>query len=114
MCDSDTFEFPFQSNNKTATVEVGQETNVSLTDILQAVQNILNAGGYSYVDEVRAVSYGELENTIYTSDPEDSIWIESNDGLDRRMAKETMMNADAMAERASDSWAGEANPFQEN
>ena len=61
MCDSDTFEFTFQSNNKTATVEVGQETNVSLTDILQAVQNILNAGGYSYVDEVRGVSYGELE-----------------------------------------------------
>ena len=114
MCDSDTFEFTFQSNNKTATVEVGQETNVSLTDILQAVQNILNAGGYSYVDEVRAVSYGESENTIYTSDLEDSIWIESNDGLERRMAKETMMNADAMAERASDSWAGEANPFQEN
>ena len=45
MCDNESFEFIFQSSNKTATVEVGQSESVSLTEILQAVQNILISGG---------------------------------------------------------------------
>tara|TARA_B100001996_G_scaffold369025_2_gene342063 strand:- start:855 stop:1190 length:336 start_codon:yes stop_codon:yes gene_type:complete len=111
MCDNESFEFIFQSSNKTATVEVGQSESVSLTEILQAVQNILISGGYDYVDEVRAVSYGPSKNTIYTSNPEDSQWIESDNGLERRMATETIMNAEAQAERMSGSWARENESF---
>ena len=111
MYENDTFEFRFSSGNKMATVEIGQSQPVNLTDVLKAVQNILIAGGYDYVDEVRAVSYGEKENQIYTSNTEDDIWIESSDGLERRMAKETILNAGVQAEKNSESWAGEELPF---
>ena len=111
MYENDTFEFRFSSGNKMATVEIGQSQPVNLTDVLKAMQNILIAGGYDYVDEVRAVSYGEKENQIYTSNTEDDMWIESSDGLERRMAKETILNAGVQAEKNSESWAGEELPF---
>ena len=40
-----------------------------------AVQDILVAGGFTYVDEVR-VNYGERKNKMYSSNPEDPMWTE--------------------------------------
>ena len=36
-------------------------------------------GGFTYVDEVRAVNYGERKNKMYSSNPEDAIWEEDID-----------------------------------
>ena len=47
-----------------------------MTDVLRAVQDILVAGGFTYVDEVGAVNYGERKNKVYSSNPEDAIWEE--------------------------------------
>ena len=64
MYETDTYEFYFNSGNKIARIEIGQNEELSLTDVLRAVQDILVAGGFTYVDEVRAVNYGERENKI--------------------------------------------------
>ena len=76
MYENDTYEFCFNSGNKIARVEIGQEGELTLTDVLRAVQDILVAGGFTYVDEVRAVNYGERKNKMYSSNPEDAIWEE--------------------------------------
>ena len=65
MYETDTYEFCFNSGNKIARVEIGQEGELTLTDVLRAVQDVLVAGGFTYVDEVRAVNYGERKNKMY-------------------------------------------------
>ena len=62
MYETDTYEFCFNSGNKIARVEIGQEGELTLSDVLRAVQDILVAGGYTYIDEIRAVNYGEGNN----------------------------------------------------
>jgi len=76
MYETDTYEFCFNSGNKIARVEIGQEGELTLTDVLRAVQDILVAGGFTYVDEVRAVNYGERHNKMFSSNPEDVMWTE--------------------------------------
>ena len=76
MYETDTYEFCFNSGNKIARVEIGQNGELTLTDVLRAVQDVLVAGGFTYVDEVRAVNYGERKNKMYSSNPEDAIWEE--------------------------------------
>ena len=76
MYETDTYEFSFNSGNKIARVEIGQEGELTLTDVLRAVQDILVAGGFTYVDEIRAVNYGERQNKIFSSNPEDPMWNE--------------------------------------
>ena len=70
------YEFSFQSGNKSARIEIGQNNELTLTDVLEAVKDILITGGFTYVDEVRAVNYGERQNKIFSSNPEDSMWNE--------------------------------------
>ena len=41
MYENDTYEFCFNSGNKIARVEIGQEEELTLTDVLRAVQDIL-------------------------------------------------------------------------
>jgi len=61
----------------------------------------LIAGGFDYVDEVRAVNYGEKVNTIHSSDSGGNSWTEpadipppdDDDDLPRLMAKETLREA---------------------
>ena len=101
MYETDTYEFCFNSGNKIARIEIGQEGELTLTDVLRAVQDILVAGGFTYVDEVRAVNYGERKNKMYSSNPEDAIWEEDieipvpeDDGF-REVEHETVvLNAD--------------------
>ena len=101
MYETDTFEFCFNSGNKIARIEIGQEGELTLTDVLRAVQDVLVAGGFTYVDEVRAVNYGERKNIMYSSNPEDSMWTEEievpvpeDDGF-REVEHETVvLNAD--------------------
>ena len=76
MYETDTYEFCFNSGNKIARIEIGQIEVLFLSDVLRAVQDILVAGGYTYVDEIRAVNYGERHNKIFSSNPEDSTWTE--------------------------------------
>ena len=101
MYENDTFEFCFNSGNKIARIEIGQVEELTLTDVLRAVQDVLVAGGFTYVDEVRAVNYGERKNIMYSSNPEDSMWSEEievpppeDDGF-REVEHETVvLNAD--------------------
>ena len=101
MYETDTYEFCFNSGNKIARIEIGQEGELTLTDVLRAVQDVLVAGGFTYVDEVRAVNYGERKNKMYSSNPEDAIWEEDievpvpeDDGF-REVEHETVvLNAD--------------------
>ena len=79
MYATDTFEFSFHSGNKVARIEVGQDEELNITDVLEAVQNILTAGGFTYVDEVRAVNHGDRYNKIFSSNQEDSMWSEENE-----------------------------------
>lgn len=76
MYETDTYEFSFNSGNKIARIELGQNGELTLTDVLRAVQDVLVAGGFTYVDEVRAINYGERQNKIFSSNPEDSMWNE--------------------------------------
>ena len=101
MYETDTFEFCFNSGNKIARIEIGQVEELTLTDVLRAVQDVLVAGGFTYVDEVRAVNYGERKNKMYSSNPEDPMWSEEievpppeDDGF-REVEHETVvLNAD--------------------
>ena len=101
MYETDTFEFCFNSGNKIARIEIGQQEELTLTDVLRAVQDVLVAGGFTYVDEVRAVNYGERKNKMYSSNPEDPMWSEEievpppeDDGF-REVEHETVvLNAD--------------------
>ena len=76
MYETDTYEFSFNGGNKVARIEIGQDEALTLTEILEAVKDVLVAGGFTYVDEVRAINYGERQNKIYSSNPEDSMWNE--------------------------------------
>ena len=79
MYETDTYEFCFNSGNKIARIEIGQNEQLFLSDVLRAVQDILVAGGYTYIDEIRAVNYGERHNKIFSSNPEDSTWTEESE-----------------------------------
>ena len=65
------FEFQFEGPNKSVSITIGEDNDLYVVDILEAVRDILVAGGYNYVDEVRAINYGERENQIFTSNRED-------------------------------------------
>ena len=93
------YEFNFTSDNKTAVIEIGLEHELTLTDVLQAVQNILIVGGFNYVDEIRAISYGDKENKVFSSNLEGNEWTEPHDDsryiddLPKIMAEETLRTA---------------------
>ena len=99
MYETDTFEFTFSSGNKIARIEIGQDKELFLSDVLEAVQNILTVGGYTYIDEVRAVNYGERYNKIYSSNSEDSDWNEEievpppEEDIFKKMTYETITDA---------------------
>lgn len=99
MYETDTFEFTFSSGNKIARIEIGQDKELFLSDVLEAVQNILTVGGYTYIDEVRAVNYGERYNKIYSSNSEDSDWNEEievpppEEDIFKKMTYETFTDA---------------------
>ena len=101
MYETDTYEFCFNSGNKIARIEIGQEGELTLSDVLRAVQDVVVAGGFTYVDEIRAVNYGERQNKIFSSNPEDPMWNEEieipvpeDDGF-REVEHETVvLNAD--------------------
>ena len=76
-----TFGFTYQGDNKTVDIEIGQDGDLVIGDVLEAVKDILIAGGFDFVDEVRAVNYGEKENTIHSSDSGGISWTEPTDGL---------------------------------
>ncbi len=79
MYETNTFEFNFNSGNKNARVEVGTNEILSITDVLEAMKDILIAGGFTYVNEVRAVNFGERQNKIFSSNQEDSMWNEEKE-----------------------------------
>ena len=92
------FEFQFEGPNKSVSITIGEDNDLYVVDILEAVRDILVAGGYNYVDEVRAINYGERENQIFTSNREDESWVEPievppPDDLERVMAEETIREA---------------------
>ena len=97
-----TFGFTYLGDNKTVEIEIGQDGDLVIGDILEAVKDVLIAGGFDYVDEIRAVNYGELLNTIHSSDSESYTWTEPADGLPddddddlpRVMAEETLKDLD--------------------
>ena len=96
-----TFSFTYQGDNKTVEIEIGHDGDLLITDVLEAVKDVLIAGGFDYVNEVRAVSYGESEHTIHSSNREASGWTEpadvlpddDDDDLPRLMAEETLKEA---------------------
>ena len=93
------FEFQFEGPNKSVSITIGEDGDIYITDILEAVRDILVAGGFNYVDEVRAISYGDRENKIFTSNREDDSWEEPvnvplpNENLEKIMAEETIREA---------------------
>ena len=99
MYETDTFEFTFNSGNKIARIEIGQDKELFLSDVLEAVQNILTVGGFTYIDEVRAVNYGERYNKIFSSNSEDSDWNEEievpppEEDIFKKMTYETISDA---------------------
>ena len=104
MYETDTYEFSFNSGNKVARIEIGQDGDLTLTDVLRAVQDVLVAGGFTYVDEVRAVNYGERKNKIFSSNPEDSMWNEEievpvpeDDGFREVQHETVVLNSDEEA-----------------
>ena len=90
MYETDTYEFCFNSGNKIARIEIGQEGELTLSDVLRAVQDVVVAGGFTYVDEVRAVNYGERKNKMYSSNPED-------DGFREVQHETVVLNSDEEA-----------------
>ena len=92
------FEFNYEGENKSVTIRIGEDDDLYIIDILEAVRDILVSGGFDYVDEVRAINYGDRENKIFTSNRDDEEWIEPvsvppPDDLERIMAKETIREA---------------------
>ena len=92
------FEFNYEGENKSVTIRIGEDDDLYIVDILEAVRDILISGGFDYVDEVRAINYGDRENKIFTSNRDDEEWIEPvsvppPDDLERIMAKETIREA---------------------
>ena len=92
------FEFNYEGENKSVTIRIGEDYDLFIVDILEAVRNILISGGFDYVDEVRAINYGDRENKIFTSNRDDEEWIEPvsvppPDDLEKIMAKETIREA---------------------
>ena len=97
-----TFGFTYQGDNKTVDIEVGRNGDLLIVDVLEAVRDILVAGDFTYVDEVRAVNYGEKVHTLHSSNREDSSWSEpalitpdDDDDLPRLMAEETIREVEA-------------------
>ena len=92
------FEFQFEGPNKSVSITIGEDNDLYVVDVLEAVRDILVSGGFDYIDEVRAVNYGERENQIFTSNREEESWVEPidvppPDDLERVMAEETIREA---------------------
>ncbi len=90
-----TFSFSYLGDNKTVEIEIGQDGDLYIGDVLEAVKDVMLAGGFDYVDEIRAVNYGAKENTIHSSNSEEGSWREPADGLPendlpRVMTEETL------------------------
>ena len=89
------FEFNYEGENKSVTIRIGEDDDLYIDDILEAVRDILVSGGFDYIDEVRAINYGDRENKIFTSNRDDEEWVEPMDvpppnDLERIMAEETI------------------------
>ena len=105
------FEFNYESKNKSVSIRVGEDDDLYVIDILEAVRDILVSGGFDYIDEVRAINYGDRENKIFTSNRDDEEWIEPidvppPDDLEKIMAEETIRNANYDAITAMNSKSG--------
>ena len=89
------FEINYEGENKSVSIRIGEDEDLYIVDILEAVRDILVSGGFDYIDEVRAINYGDRENKIFTSNRDDEEWIEPIDvpppnDLERIMAEETI------------------------
>ena len=97
------FEINYEGENKSVSIRIGEDEDLYIVDILEAVRDILVSGGFDYIDEVRAINYGDRENKIFTSNRDDEEWIEpidvplqeDDDNLERRMAEETIRVAES-------------------
>ena len=56
------FKFFFKGGNKTVSISVGDSQDLNIQEILEAVKDIIVAGGFTYVDDIRAVNFGEKYN----------------------------------------------------
>ena len=93
------FKFFFKGGNKTVSISVGDSQDLNIQEILEAVKDIVVAGGFTYVDDIRAVNFGEKYNTYYSSNIEDPMWTKENkpviskDDVIKQMTYETMNDA---------------------
>ena len=97
------FKFFFKGGNKTVSISVGDSQDLNIQEILEAVKDIIVAGGFTYVDDIRAVNFGEKYNTYYSSNIEDPMWTKENepftptvpkDDVIKQMTYETMKDAE--------------------
>ena len=74
------------------------------------------AGGFTYVDDIRAVNFGEKYNTFYSSNIEDPMWTKENkpviskDDVIKQMTYETMKDAKS----SKDDLGIDEYPYEEN
>ena len=97
------FKFFFKGGNKTVSISVGDSQDLNIQEVLEAVKDIVVAGGFTYVDDIRAVNFGEKYNTYYSSNIEDPMWTKENesyapvvpkDDVIKQMTYETMKDAE--------------------
>ena len=88
----------------------------NIQEILEAVKDIIVAGGFTYVDDIRAVNFGEKYNTFYSSNIEDPMWTKENkpviskDDVIKQMTYETMKDAKS----SKDDLGIDEYPYEEN
>ena len=110
------FKFFFKGGNKTVSISVGDSQDLNIQEILEAVKDIVVAGGFTYVDDIRAVNFGEKYNTYYSSNIEDPMWTKENepyvpkDDVIKQMTYETMKDA----ESSKDDLGIDEYPYEEN
>ena len=101
--DRENFKFFFKGGNKTVSISVGDSQDLNIQEVLEAVKDIVVAGGFTYVDDIRAVNFGEKYNTYYSSNIEDPMWTKENesftptvpkDDVIKQMTYETMKDAE--------------------
>ena len=106
---SENFKFFFKGGNKTVSISVGDSQDLNLQEVLEAVKDIVVSGGFTYVDDIRAVNYGEKYNTFYSANIEDQMWTEEHkvpvpeDDYFKQMTYETMREAEMAAVTAQNS-----------
>ena len=109
------FKFFFKGGNKTVSISVGDSQDLNIQEVLEAVKDIVVAGGFTYVDDIRAVNFGEKYNTFYSSNIEDPMWTKENepfalkDDVIKQMTYETMKDA----ESSKDDLGTDEYPYKE-